>query len=91
MTIRKFLFLNYNNSSKQLSLNDCFAGNIDRLVDACPNIEELHVSFGNFCWDETGMAETRDFFSTIRFEKLKWLTVGRLCLRDGSRFPLVRK
>ena len=59
-------------------------------MEACPNIEELHVSFGNFCSDETGMAETRKFFSTIRFEKLKWLTVDRLFLRDGSRFPLVK-
>ena len=66
-------------------------GNLDRLVDACPNIEELHLLFGFFfCNDQTGKAKTPDFFSAIRFDKLKWLTVNRLYLQDGFSFLTVR-
>ena len=48
------------------------AGVIDRLVVACPNIEQLHIGFDQ----SLSRTSTIAIFSTItKFPNLKWLTI----------------
>jgi len=55
---------------------------MDRLVAACPNIEQLHIDFDQ----SLSRTSTIAIFSIIKFPNLKWLTINswKGNLFDGS-------
>ena len=64
------------------------AGVMDRLVEACPNIEQLHIGFDQ----SLSRTSTIAIFSNItKFPNLKWLTIKswKGNLFDGSYLPSV--
>ena len=58
---------------------------MDHLVEACKNIEQLHITF-DYCSSSTDMF---DFSTYIRFNQLIWLTLDVEDLSDGSFLPSV--
>ena len=64
------------------------------MIEACPNIQELHAGskfdLPSSCKDRFNKTESSnrafDFFSRIKFPELTTLTYTGLCLKDGANF-----
>ena len=64
-----------------------FADILDRLLQVCPFIEELHLKNG-MCSARNRM-QTIEFYSSIRFNHLIVLDINESNLFDGSYLPMV--
>ena len=56
-------------------------------MKACPNIDQVHFRFG---YKSLSRVEMANFFASIRFNKLTWLTINLTEMFDGSNLNLVK-